>query len=1464
MAFGLILHSTISNHEGVAVKVELYKDGFAGSATEILESSKIELHTVGDENEYKPIRQTKLSWILEARNQNILDIVYDIHAQPEGTYLVKVLYDGVEEYTGIATVDEYTEPDEYFPIPVEVTAHDLAALKSLEADYTDARVYVLNYIADELKKLGFELPIRTINEYYPFGGTYGETDTDDSLKTLQFNPLTFFEAEDDEEGISSEEGTVDTSYSALEQICSAYNIELIQKANEWWLIQLPELTQNSIRLRRYNADGVYQDSSTYDPRRTLDSSLRVLSGGIRRKNIGYRRALAAYQHGDIQTWLIRNFDFAQEQAIIGVPIYWEYTGNDADVRIRPVNTDSKYAVYLPPTAEVDPLPFGTPYPHDIGAGDFASLGSHVLKQSGGVIATKSGVTNTLKISVSAVVTGGPQVLPLAPMFYLVKVGNYYLKSDGSWTASVNYINFERGGIRYGGFRIDEIETDELIEDGNVYVELSQIIRTAETGPIDGVAWDFLDIDLLEDGEGAQQTRTFIGSVTTETRTSEGFELPTTKVGDGVFASHPGALYMPSQTAYTSSSWKYRSITQRLIHELNIQNTLNLFGRPRNSFDMYMVGYIHPSQVVTRDGIRYRPVDVVWDLISNESRVITVEIRSESVTVDYRRVDSAERFTTIRGITTGGTGVTIPEATVVGQNLVTLPSPNEITFIRINADNTVSTLVHRDFRQAIYTPKVTVDTVAPASPDSGDLWVDMDADPFDPQYVLSVQGQTGHVQLDTDDIPEGVDHLYFTTARARASVSADPPLLYNVGTGVFGLSYTVQNLKLTADALNTIQDIHTTATPRFARLGLGQAAHATYSIYATNTISGSEYRVSNNLVINNARDGFLQSLIIDDQKYWKTNTFVLGLTGEGAGTVWDSLRGYVSRTDDLWVSGALYAYEFIVQQYRVFNGNFGVTSGAKIVAKDQVIYEAELTIEVAGEVQANPFIIGDRLLIQNTKVGGTSNEGGHIVKSIELQVQQIMSSTEIGCSVISGSYASIEPGDSIVRIGHVSNVARQGSIWMSSDDAGNPWIDVKAGVTSLATFRQIATTKTRMGRLDNLFSSTNEFGLFAGDGIGTDDSYVRISNQGIRLNNLDFRVYDGGTLTAWIDPTDSGKLTLGVNASSITVANTDVGTILDGAGYIKVYQDASNYLRYGPGGFDLRVDNTFNIQHLLSGTPNHLFQLRGDTSGRRGLYSEIYTNATTVHELLSVGDIYSIVYSAPDAFAQATGRRGIAYYEFTGSAANRLFELSDTVRQIAGINFDASKLWTGSGSDFVGIQARSTSATRVFFAGATSSSGADAKFYVTAEGNLYHASILTPIIMGERHADSAAASFVSTLVSWSSTSTSSLLKGAGNFAKRTGMEYVVVKARGSVETIGAVGQATIQIIRSDTGAQVISNDTLVWGTEAPDTEDLTLNIDISSLPDNVVYRVNFFIRRQSGSGNVFVRDPNVFASNLPWS
>ena len=39
---------------------------------------------------------------------------------------------------------------------------------------------------------------------------------------------------------------------------------------------------------------------------------------------------------------------------------------------------------------------------------------------------------------------------------------------------------------------------------------------------------------------------------------------------------------------------------------------------------------------------------------------------------------------------------------------------------------------------------------------------------------------------TDSIPEGSSHLYFTSTRARSTVSASSPLSYNLSTGVFSI------------------------------------------------------------------------------------------------------------------------------------------------------------------------------------------------------------------------------------------------------------------------------------------------------------------------------------------------------------------------------------------------------------------------------------------------------------------------------------------------------------------------------------------------------------------------------------------------------------------------------------------------------------------------------------------------------
>ena len=56
-------------------------------------------------------------------------------------------------------------------------------------------------------------------------------------------------------------------------------------------------------------------------------------------------------------------------------------------------------------------------------------------------------------------------------------------------------------------------------------------------------------------------------------------------------------------------------------------------------------------------------------------------------------------------------------------------------------------------------------------------------------MTSVNGQTGVVVLDTDDVSEGATNLYYTDARARAALSAGTGLSYNSSTGEFASTIT---------------------------------------------------------------------------------------------------------------------------------------------------------------------------------------------------------------------------------------------------------------------------------------------------------------------------------------------------------------------------------------------------------------------------------------------------------------------------------------------------------------------------------------------------------------------------------------------------------------------------------------------------------------------------------------------------
>jgi len=95
-------------------------------------------------------------------------------------------------------------------------------------------------------------------------------------------------------------------------------------------------------------------------------------------------------------------------------------------------------------------------------------------------------------------------------------------------------------------------------------------------------------------------------------------------------------------------------------------------------------------------------------------------------------------------------------------------------------------------------------------------------------VTSVNGETGSVTLDSGDVAEG-SNLYFTQARARASVSAGTGISYNASTGV----------------ISTAQNLTSAAKPTFAGLTLTNGVDITGDIIPTanNTYSlGSPTKV----------------------------------------------------------------------------------------------------------------------------------------------------------------------------------------------------------------------------------------------------------------------------------------------------------------------------------------------------------------------------------------------------------------------------------------------------------------------------------------------------------------------------------------------------------------------------------------------------------------------------------------------
>ncbi len=167
-------------------------------------------------------------------------------------------------------------------------------------------------------------------------------------------------------------------------------------------------------------------------------------------------------------------------------------------------------------------------------------------------------------------------------------------------------------------------------------------------------------------------------------------------------------------------------------------------------------------------------------------------------------------------------------------------------------------------------------------------------------VATVNGESGYVTLDTDDIGEGSGNLYYTTARTRADVGAGTGVSYNQSTGVFSIgqavgttdNVTFNDVTVSGDltvngTLTTINSTELTVTDKNITIADG-AADAAAANGAGITVDGANATItyasatdSWNFNKDVSIDG---GLTITDSL--TAPTFVGDLTGDVTGTVSD--------------------------------------------------------------------------------------------------------------------------------------------------------------------------------------------------------------------------------------------------------------------------------------------------------------------------------------------------------------------------------------------------------------------------------------------------------------------------------------------------------------------------------------------------------------------------------------------------
>ena len=317
---------------------------------------------------------------------------------------------------------------------------------------------------------------------------------------------------------------------------------------------------------------------------------------------------------------------------------------------------------------------------------------------------------------------------------------------------------------------------------------------------------------------------------------------------------------------------------------------------------------------------------------------------------------------------------------------------------------------------------------------------------------------------------------------------------------------------------------------------------------------------------------------------QTNAFTSGWAG--AGSRLDDGLSVTGKTafevDELTVRGRMRVYELLINQIRTTNGSMFVSSSGRASA---VSGAGPYTVTTETD---HGFLTGD--LVRAQRFTGTS------VYRCDLQVTGVGSTTQFTGTLQAGADAPVV-GMTFARLGSASDSTRRGSIYLSADDSGAPFIDVVDGIAAFTDWNTAGKIKVRVGKLTGITGQAGEYGFIAGSGFTSADNYMRLSSYTGAINNIPLTMAVSGTTTISISPT-----------AGVTIRGTQSGDRR-----INFIDASDNQIGY------IQTSIAGSPKYNVAGTSTYLTMIAQESASGLGAHVEIATDnsggTSTAHLVL---------------------------------------------------------------------------------------------------------------------------------------------------------------------------------------------------------------------------------------------------------